>query len=252
MLPTRQGESGMHSTTDEHWKAGLSLLFSPDERPSSAVIEAALATCQTQAQPVREDAGCGILEIVANGLVFELDGLAPAAARCESGPDDAAQLHEVRFYPGHHLSGGLRLAPVTRTLLALAAELAVKLPVRSVVWHPADIAIDPGAFSRMTLAWLAGGAFPAPGLALLTTLSDASVVSRGLAHFVGQEVAVRGLAGETEQATHQLARRVVDRIVRHGKVDAITQFTIEGETLCAEPVQRGNQVWVWRDGSASG
>jgi hypothetical protein len=244
----------MNSTSVERVGAGLSLLFAPGERPEAAGLQKALAACQAQGQITRSDAERGAVEIVANGLTFECDGLAPAEPcdlpRTSAASDGADRLNPrwqaVRLYPGAHLSGGLRLAPVTRALLALGAELAVRLPARAVLWHPADTAVEPDAFSRMALAWLSGGGFPAPGLATLTPLSDGSVVSRGLAHFVGQEITLRPRSGETAAQTLQLASRTVDRLVRHGRVEAITEFTVDGEVLCVEPAQRGDQLWVWR------
>lgn len=254
------GKSGGHAAgvadgvimTDskaQHAGAGLSFLFEPGERPDGGAFRAALRRCQAQAEIAHADVGT--LEIVANGLTFDCDGLAPVVSSSVALPPAAYgfsqepqcdRLEPVRLYPGAHLSGGLSLAPVTRALLALGAELAVGLPVRAVVWHPAGTAVEPQRFSRSVLAWLAGGAFPALGLTALTRLGDGIVVSRGLSHFAGQEVTVRGGTSSDPVA---VASGVVDRIVRSGVPESLTEWTLEGQTFRAEPARHAGQILVW-------
>ncbi|MBB4856955.1 hypothetical protein HNO88_000252 [Novosphingobium chloroacetimidivorans] len=231
----------------QHAGAGLSFLFEAGQRPDAAVLRSALTSCQAQAQITREEPGA--LEIVANGLAFECQGLAPCEANPVGSPSATYGfspepsfdgLEAVQLHPGAHLSGGLTLAPVTRALLALSAELAVALPVRAVVWHPADAAIEPQRFSRSVLAWLAGGAFPALGLTALTQLGEGIVVSRGLRHFAGQEVTVR--AGAESLA---VAAGAVDRIVRQGAPSSITEWVLDGRPFRAEPSRHAGQILVW-------
>lgn len=247
----------MDSTSAQRIGAGLSFAFAPGERPDAATLRDVLAACQASAELVRADEQVGTAEIVASGLVFEVDGLAPASALPETVAEDrygfgdhaahaqSAWLEAVRFYPGHHLSGGVGLAPVIRTLLALAAELAGSMPVRAIHWHPAGTAIDPSDFSRTTLAWLAGGAFPAIGLTALSSLADGSVVSRGLAHFVGQELTLRGVAGRDPEASIRLAAQVVDHIIRVGPLTAFTQWRIQDTVFSAEPAREAKRILVW-------
>lgn len=240
----------MNESNGKQIAAGLSLLFAPHARPDGAAMRAALERCQAAAQVTHEDAG--ELEIVASGLSFVCDGLAPAPAIPGGAPassyhfaaaPDCATLHAVRLYPGAHLSGGLTLEPVTRALLALAAELAAVMPVEAVHWHAADTSIEPAAFSRSVLAWLAGGAFPALGLTALSTLSDGSVVSQGLAHFVGQELSLRAPGREDDAV--RLAAGVIDKLVRSGPLASFTTWTVHGVELCAEPARQARQVLVW-------
>jgi hypothetical protein len=165
----------MVSSSAQRVGAGLSLLFAPGERPDVDALRAALEGCQTRAAIVHADEPCGTADVIISGLVFEVDGLA-------SSPSQVDAETAIRIVPGHALSGGVSLAPVTRALLALAAELAVSLPAQVVRWHPAATTIHAQAFSRSVLAWLAGGAFPAPGLVALTRLADGSIVSSGLAN----------------------------------------------------------------------
>ncbi len=223
----------------ERMAAGVSFLFDPGERPDGAAWRRAIEGCQARVRTGHEDAAAGLAEMVLDGLSFDVAGLAPASAWKEGA------LEAVRLYPGAHLSGGLRLAPVVRALATLAAELAVALPVRQVLWHPADVKREPRRFSHAVLAWLAGGVFPARELSVLTLLSDGSVTSRGLAHFTGQELRLQGGASRGDAAL-RLAERTIDHLVRHGPVTTIQDVTIDRETLWLEPAQRGEQVWVWR------
>ena len=240
----------MVSTSAQRIGAGLSLLFEPGERPSLDVLRAALGGCQTRAEVIHADEDRGTADVIVSGLGFEMDGLAPALAQvaASAGGDHGALSlsegqHAVRLFPGHALSGGLTLSAVTRALLALAAELAVSLPVHAVRWHPADARIDAQAFSRSVLAWLAGGAFPAPGLVALTRLGDGSVVSRGLAHFVGQEVTLRG---GTDEHGLKLAARAVDQLVQTGPLLSFTQWRLLDTLVNAEPARHAKQILLWK------
>lgn len=241
----------MEATTTRRIGAGLSLLFMPGQRPSLSELRNALEVCQIQAALVGADEGAGSAEIIASGLMFEIDGLSPDGRSPTGSPQDyygfegKAEfdgLEAVRLYPGHHLSGGITLEPVVRAVLALAAELAVALPVQAVHWYPANTAIEPRAFSRSVLAWLVGGAFPAFGLTALSALSDGTVVSRGLAHFVGQELTLRG-GPDAERL--KLAGQVVDQIVRTGPLQSYTQWRLHDLVLCAEPAREAQRIYVW-------
>lgn len=225
------------STQSERIEGGLSFLFDEDARPDSAALRAALERGQARAEIVRDD-GEGGCEIAASGLVFEVDGLRPAQSDGQSGS-------AVRLYPAHHLSGGVKLVPVIRTMLALAAELAEALPVRAVVWHPAGREVAPPIFSRSVLAWLAGGAFPASVLTDLSELADGSLVTRGLAHFGGQEMTLRSPAEADPAERLSLAGHLVDRIVRDGPPAAYTEWTIRNHVLRAEPAPQAGRILVW-------
>lgn len=229
----------MSDTLVERMAAGVSFLFDPSQRPDGAAWRRAIESCPARVRVGHEEPAAGAVEVLLDGLTFDVAGLAPATAVNES------TFEAVRLYPGRHLSGGLRLAPVIRALVTLAAEIAVVLPVREVIWHPADVRREPREFSHASLAWLAGGVFPARELSALIPLDDGSVTSRGLTHFTGQELRLQGTPGDRELAL-RLAERVVDHLVRHGPVTAVQDVTIEGEALWLEPAQRGGQVWAWR------
>lgn len=192
------------------------------------------------------------LEILANGLIFDLRGLAPAAPAegcalnhsygfTEDMPDRG--LEAIEIVPGPHIAAGGQLPPVVRTLAGLVANLALNLPVAAVAWHGAETCIEPRFFSRTVLNWLAGGAFPALGLTALVPASDGSVASKGLAAFTRQEFQLAGAPGESPADALKLAVRVADYLVRSGRLTEPCEIT---GSLSAEPSQFGNLVWVWR------
>lgn len=234
----------MASTSLDRIGAGLSLLFAPGERPRLDALLAALEDCQTQATIAHVHPDRGAADVIVSGLIFEVDGLAVASLTDISDDLPSAEAEDaIRLFPGHSLSGGLSLAPVSRALLALAAELAVNLPVQAVRWHPGGTTSEASAFSRSVLAWLVGGSFPAAALVELTPLADGSVASCGLAHFVGQEVTVRG--GDGIDGI-QLAGAVVNRLVRDGPLAAFTQWRLLNTLMNAEPARQAKQILVWR------
>ncbi|MBB3941196.1 hypothetical protein GGR39_002864 [Novosphingobium fluoreni] len=248
--------------SDEHARAGVSFLFRPGERPDRAALEQALAQCQAVASVTHDD-GAGQVEVLASGLAFMCDGLNPASVD-STGPGFVASAvpygfsgevncggHEaVRLYPGPHLSGGLALTPVVRALLALAAELAVSMPVAALYWQPADTLIEPRYFSRVVLAWLAGGAFPAAGLTAMTRLADGSVVTHGLQHFIGYELTFRASALDGDAVSLSGAAAAVDYLMREGAPKALSELTIDRQRYQAETALHARQVLVWPEAAA--
>lgn len=241
--------------------SGISLLFEPGTRPDAQAVAHALdgggtaavsARISYQPQPAE-----GWLELLASGLTFDLSGLAPAAAAPPPhiahrfglpAEEDLAKLEVVSLIPGPHVAGGAGLAPVVRTLAGLGANLVLSLPVKAVCWGPAATAMEPAYFARMMLNWLGGGAFPALGMTALVAHPDGSIASKGLAHFTGQEVQVESRSGETQADTAKVAIRVIDYLVRHGRLHEAHELDTSDERLIAEPSQIGSLIRVWRSG----
>ncbi|WP_235037490.1 MULTISPECIES: hypothetical protein [unclassified Novosphingobium] len=241
--------------------AGLSLLFRPGTRPGAQDIarliessHAAGLLARVSHMPAPEE---GWLELLASGLTFDMRGLAPAAPvpittpgymygfEGEDGMDGLCEA--VELLPSGHIAAGGTLQPVLRTLMGLAADLALNLPVAGVAWAPAQTLMEPRYFSRMVLGWLSGGAFPALGLTTLVRGADGSIASQGLAHFTGQEMQMEGRAGESPADTVKLAIRVVDHLVRQGRIAEPLRIGTGPGALLAEPSQVGNLVLVWRE-----
>lgn len=241
-------------------QAGLSLLFSAGRRPSADDIERLLSSTEMTGAGARisyrPEQQEGWVELLTSGLTFDLTGLAPAESaplppRGHSFGLDAhamtRPLEAISLIPGHHIVGGIAVMPVVRAMAGLAANIALPFNVAAVCWHPAQSWMEPQYFARIVLNWLAGGAFPALGLTAVAELGDRSVESRGLAFFIGQEIELEALQGESSADTVKLAVRLIDYMVRNGPLKEPRQLEGPGgEPLQAVPSRSGHRVSVWR------
>ncbi|KQM13860.1 hypothetical protein [Novosphingobium sp. Leaf2] len=239
----------------------LSLLFAPGTRPTAdrmaALIEAAardgLAARVSHCPPAEQ----GWLEVLASGLTFDVRGLAPAksaptpAIQDSFGFDDdrpTATDHEaLTLLPASHILAGAAQMPVVRTMMGLAANLALHLPVRAVAWGPAQTVMEPRYFSRAVMNWLAGGPFPAHGLVALQPRADGTIVSRGLVFFTGQEMQMEAKTGESPAEAQSHAAFAIDGLIRHGAIDEPVRLAQGPSALIAEPSKVGKLVLVWRE-----
>ena len=244
---------------------GLVLMFAAGNRPSASDIEHLLAS------PDRQDANAGILpaishrpdddagwlELLSNGLTFDLVGLAPGDAaptpdaRHRFGLRDTSSegpLEATGLVDGPHIVAGAAMLPVVRTLIGIAVGLCSRLTVQAVCWGPAQSWMEPGYFTRIAARWLNGGVFPALGLAALEQSEEGALVSQGLSFFVGQEVVIEPLAGESRADTVKRAIRLMDLVVRQGGILATQEVALEGADegstvkMLARPSQGGELV----------
>jgi hypothetical protein len=237
--------------------AGLSLLFAAGTRPSASDIERLLSAKMSARVSSLHRMGEGLLELLASGLTFDLQGLAegpacpfpPASHFFGLSPKDAdPQLEAITLLPGPHLAGGGAMLPVVRAMAVLAGELAVDLQPRAVCWHPAASWMASDYFSRVAAAWQGGGAFPALGLCGVDRKPDGAVETIGLAYFVGHELRVEPGIGESAAETVKLAVRMIDHLTRHGPIRQREVLTgPSGEALFFEPMAGGRFVRMWRD-----
>ena len=240
--------------------AGMTLLFAAGSRPTAREVERVLADplvsgrgAQVGHRP-RDDQGW--LELLASGLTFDLRGLAPAGPAANPAvahvyglpPDIEKFVFEAALLvPGAHIAAGGALLPVVRTLVGLAAGLALELPVAAVCWNPASVWMEPRYFSRIALNWLAGGAFPALGLTGLRVRPEGDMESEGLAYFIGQEVHLRLGAGVPKAEATKIAVRVIDHLMRHGPLDRPEGFAgPKDQPLTIAPSPDGRRVLVER------
>ena len=195
------------------------------------------------------------LEVLANGLTFDLSGLAPAPGH--SPPEQAygfdlpagfdhTGLEALCLTPGPHLSGAARMMPVVRAMAGLAASLCTLPGLVAVAWHPARSWIGPRYFTSIIGNWLEGGVFPGLGLVGLATVADGGMQSEGLAFFTDQELRIEPeLTGDRASAA-RIAVRLIDRMVEHGRLEiAETLIAPEGKSLRIEPSGNGRIVRVW-------
>lgn len=263
--------------------SAVSLLFAPGERPSSSAIRALAESTADYAisldpfagvphlavvPPGRGTARQGgrgrqrardarWLEILANGLTFDLAGLAPgpgeylpdrAHAYGLTAEELAAPLEAVRLAPGPHLTGGSTMLPVIRCLAWLAARLSALPGTRAVSWHAARCWSGPVHFRDGVLRWMEGGAFPGLGLTALAPVPDGGMQSEGLALFTGQELRIEPELALDRAESAKLALRLIHLLVDNGPVTAAEQVTLPGAVrLRLEPSANRRFVRVWRD-----
>lgn len=235
----------------------MSLLFGSGQRPDIAALNALAAehghfsVCHVHRA---ESAAIGA-ELLAQGLTFDLDGLAPAGGKpvpeCAyrfDAPDDvqANMVEALTLVPGPHLSGGPAMIPVVWGMLRLAVNLSRLDGLVALAWHPARSWIGPRYFASMTRTWLEGGVFPARGLVGLETVADGALQSEGTAFFTGQEIRVEPeLMGDDARAAN-IAVRLIDHLVENGPCLEVSQMVgPEGRALHVAPSSNGRMVRVW-------
>lgn len=245
----------------EQIRPGLMLTFARGSRPDRAAVTAAIAGLARAAishdpaaadrphhaaVPPRSDGETADwLELVVDGLTFDLVGLAPGPAltapevvhRYNCDIDCMAEGEAVGLFPGPHIAQAVATLPILRTLLGLAADLVQALPgVETVCWSPARSAIAPQFFMRSIRAWLGGGPFPALGLLGLSFDPSGALRSEGLRFLVGAELLVEAELAADRARAMRLAVRIVHEVVGAELSDAMQEFvTEEGECLLLAP-----------------
>jgi hypothetical protein len=177
------------------------------------------------------------LEILVEGLTFDLLGLAPGPSltvlepRHRFGPWDkpVTSSEAIGLAPGPHLAAAGSAMPVVRTLLRLGAGLAAQLPATlGALWLPASSAMRRDLFVNALDAWFAGGPFPALGLTGIEERHDGVLATDGLAFFTGQEAVLdEALCTDRIEAT-RLLTRLIDRLVNAPPLDRALTLPREG------------------------
>lgn len=235
------------------------LLFAPGHRPPLSEIRS-LSVAQGQFAVTLESDGPGQetrwAELLANGLTFDIAGLAPgrpgpgvADGHLFGLPEgfDPATCEGVALTPGPHLTSGGPMVPVLRCLAWLAAELAGLEHLRAIVWSPARTICGPDYFRDVVTRWIGGGAFPGLGLTALLPQPDGAILSEGLTLFTGQELRLEPDPGQDQQQAAKVALRLLHWLVENGRVDQTMSLTgPTGETLLLEPRAEAGILHVWR------
>jgi hypothetical protein len=232
------------------------LLFPRGKRPAIDVVREAVAQAD-RTEITYEAAGGELVELLRDGLTYDLVGLAPHPAVEYPAPrhsigierEIAAQdLEAVALQPGVHIAAGAHTMPVTRTLAGLAADLSPRLgALVGIGWPPAGTFIGPESFASTVSAWLGGGAFPALGLTAFAPDADGGLRSDGLAWFTGQEIALEAALCEDRARATRLAIRLVNQLVGRGAMTAPELIAgPDGERLLLEPVADSATVRVRR------
>lgn len=244
----------------------LSLVFRRGERPSAADVARLSRSRRTSvdrapgfAVSYRPDPA-DWLELLADGMTFDLVGLAPAVAAPippmahfygfsdnDGASVIAAAAEAITLIPGDHLHGAENLLPVMLTMAGLATHLVALAGVAAVAWHPARCAMAPEAFAAAITRWRKGGAFPALGLTALSCDGDGAVRSEGLAFFIGQELWIDPLIGENAAARGNIATRLINQLVGSHSIHHPFETTgPNGETISVVPAGNDGILRVWR------
>lgn len=198
------------------------------------------------------------VELLVNGLTFDLVGLAPGppssippvAHRLGAVGDIAkARLEALTLQPGPHLVGGGTMLPVVRSLAWLTARLTELAECTAVAWHPARCVGDPQPFREDVLHWSEGGVFPSLSLIGLTTEPDGALLSEGFHLFVGQELRIEPELAADRDAATSLAAQLLHRLAEHGRLEVAERaIAPDGAALRLEPSANKRFVRVWKAG----
>ncbi|MEM1051014.1 MAG: hypothetical protein AAGI28_02860 [Pseudomonadota bacterium] len=198
------------------------------------------------------------IELLRDGLTFDLAGLAPGRARAfppiwhrfdlDSLPTEA-DYEVLHLAPGHHLAGGERMMPVAMGLLGLARDLVDHFDeLAGVVWPPSMSAIGHRFFESITTAWLDGGPFPALGLTAFRETTDGALQSEGLGFWIDQELRIEPPLATDKVSATRLGVRLINQLVLVGGVETSERVVApDGSRLIMRPSRNGKFVRVWRE-----
>lgn len=221
----------------------LFILFPKGGRPSARDVRVALARGrmgQVSYDPAQSETvvvSSDWLELLVEGLTFDLLGLAPGRSLLAPVPRHCFGLspasllgsEAIGLAPGPHLAGAANAPPVVRTLLRLASGLAWQWEaVLGTLWLPAESAMGRGLFVSAIDAWLTGGPFPALGLTGVTERSGGVLASDGLAFFTGQELVLDAALSTDRIAATRLLVRLVDYLVEQPPLVGDRTIALEG------------------------
>ena len=198
------------------------------------------------------------LELLREGLVFDLCGLNPGEAvdfpQVEHLFDlpempGAATYDALHLAPGQHLAGGERSVPVVKGLVGLARDLVHHFDdLQAVVWPPSASAIGQRFFESVSTAWLEGGAFPALGLTAFRETIDGALQSRGLDFWIGQELRIEPPLSNDKVAATRLGVRLINQLVLVGGIDGSERIIApDGTRLIMRASRNGKFVRVARE-----
>lgn len=237
----------------------FSLLFEAGAQPYAAAVRELEARGQefsVSHDPAQggEPGEGGWLELLVNGLTFDLLGLAPGPAQPSAQfrhrfdlPDsfEIGGCKVLALRPGPHIAGGESMLPVVRSQALLASRLCALQGLAAVGWAPARTLCSVTHFTASVRRWLEGGAFPALGLTALTQASDGGVHSEGLAFFTGQELRIEPELAADKAYAARLALRLINELVERERIAQSELLTgPEGELLCIAPSENRRFVRV--------
>lgn len=261
----RQITGGVHPDAAGMLTAA-SLVFAPGRRPTVADVRAAARLDGGYAislDPTEDDPAAGNdpealrwVELLANGLTFDLEGLRPGQpeptpplGHIYGLPADFSpgMLETLTLRPGPHLRAGGTMLPVVRGMAWLTARLAQMPFVQAVAWHSARTWCSPRHFSESVIRWAEGGPFPGLGLTALAPTPEGGLQSEGLSLFTGQELRLDPRLVTDRAAGARLALRILHWLVENGRLEQmVTLAGPGGEPLVLDPSTSGRFVTASR------
>ena len=243
------------------------MLFAKGKRPDRLAVRAFAGrqpSVTVSHDPVPENAagsepdGVRWVELLSEGLTFDLSGLAPGPASAFPAfthrfdlpalpTPDACEAVVLR--PGPHLAEAAGSMPVMRGLLALGCDIVRQFDnLVAVGWGPAGTLIGPRFFESVTSAWLDGGPFPALGLAAFAEMPDGALESVGLAFWTGQELRIEPPLSADRVAATRLGIRLANHLVIVGGLaDDDRIVAPDGTRLVLRPSRSRAIISVWRE-----
>lgn len=235
-------------------RAVATLLFAPGARPDADSLSALGQAEQAFVVSHRPASPADWIELLRDGLTFDISGLAPGAATpgapaalrtgLPAGFDPAAY-EAILLAPGPHLAGAESLLPVVQVAVSTILALAALPGLAAIGWLPAANLVSPRWFVDAVRPWLEGGPFPALALTGLKRGTD-RVTSHGLDFFIGQEFEFHA-GGERPGEVHaRAAVRLVDWLVAHGRLVVPQAVTLpDTAPLWLEPGENGIIAVRW-------
>ena len=237
--------------------SSTTVTLDPAQRPALRVVEdddtaASIAAAQASARSSESD----WVELLRNGLTFDLEGLAPGEGfevpETANFFDCPANFNvetssAIRLSAGAHLAGSEGSLPVLRGLLGLARDLVQHFDqISTAIWPPSASAIGRRFFESTTTAWLDGGAFPALGLTAFKETIDGGLESVGLEFLIGQELRIEPALVRDKVAATRLGVRLINQLVLTGKILQSEQIIApDGQELRIAPSQNGKYARLW-------
>ncbi len=200
----------------------------------------------------------GWVELLREGLAFELTGLAPGALLPVPKVDflfdfattpEAPKYEVLKLAPGHHLAGGERATPIAKGMLGLARDLVDYFDgLAGVVWPASSSAIGRKFFESVVTAWFEGGPFPALGLTAFYETTDGALQTEGLSFWIDQELRIEPPLSLDKVSATRIGVRLVNQLVLVGGVDSSERVVApDGTRLVLRTSRNGKFVRVWRE-----
>lgn len=241
----------------EHHRA-VSIAYDPSEGTPLQLVGSAEQANRSAAEIQSDSRGDVWIELLINGLSFDLRAIAPGAAY--EFPDfdhhfdmdrapGAFRLETMRLEPGQHLAGAEATMPVVRGMIALARDLTHHFDdLVAIVWPPSRSAIGRRYFESISTAWLDGGAFPALGFTAFREAIDGALQSVGLDFWIGQELRIEPPLSTDKVAATRLAVRIINQLVIVGGLEESERIIApDGSPLVMRPSRNRKFVRVWRE-----